>query len=1795
MKQSLHIIGFVILSGIFLLCHNDVSGQINFPYPVTFYLQVDDRGAYDVNGLKMDGASLSFTGYGPGRVYEVTQSKLPIGSYTLSIGAANTNIGSVGYRQAYPGGELVYELPFSGNYTKYQNYFYGRWAYKMSRPARPHVSDYSTQICGNQRLGLNSDYNWPLFTDSYVAASVVWEYDINGNNNWRAIDSSNIDYWASFIPAKLIPEIRTVKCNVRFRCRAKAQYATATYYSPMSDASAAIEISPGPPAFDSLDAVKTPACYGMSNGSIYIPGNRIYSSFSTMRWILRPGNVTQPCDPGLSSGSSNCGDMIAWSDGVVPVSDGININARLPAGKYTLWLLNPGQDAGNCLTPVVLTIDQLNQLRITQNTTQSKSVTCPGGSDGAIAVFAAGGEYPKSSYYFTLTTKDNVVVRTEAAGTGVNMKWTDLPAGDYKAIVRDTRCGGTSINVTVGGPPAPKGELTVVQPTCFGQGNGSIGVVASVTGGTAPSSYKFILFKDNARKDSATVNANTYAFNGLSGGTYIVEIRSGQYLSCPGWRDTVQLDVLNPLALQTGTPDSVSCYGGSDGRLQCSATGGSGRYTFTLSGNGVSLKNNTGLFEGLSAGAYTIKLTNEDAACSDEVVQVVNVYQRGQLDATLQVTPVTCYQADNGKLKAVVSGGSGSYSYTWQEWKNNTWSENPFWFSTDIQIVNLSPGTYRVIISDNKSAGCTDTVMAVTLDDVAPLVINNITVHDAVCLAEGASIEMTATGGDGNYTYQWSLDGGANFEPFTSTTAIHSAGQYQLRVSDGKGCITDAAASYTIILPAEAFAYTTTLSDYNGFNISCNDASDGKIMINAIGGNGGTYTGYQYKLDEGAYQSAPEFTDMKAGTYTLTVIDGRGCEITTPVTLIQPFITINAAKEDIKCYGAATGSITTNISGGAAPYTLQLNGKQVGVNTTLNDLPAGDYLLHVTDANQCTKDSTISIVYSNPEFIIRNAVVSDIVCYGTFGHITADVAGGDGAYSYALSLDNWATAIPYTNGADLSAGKYALRVTDGQGCTIAYPDYLTITTPAAPVRFTAKLSDYNGYNISCVGGNNGFALITAAGGNDAEYKGYRYALDNGAYSDDNLIQGINAGNHTISVKDARGCEIKTPYTFTASATAINITLVSTKNLKCASTPAGSITVSGNGGVGVLQYTIDNKSWQTSPVFDNLMAGTYTVTVKDINSCTSSIVVNVLSDDPAILIDSIRRNDIVCYGAKGTILMFTHGGSGTLTHEYAYNGTAYKTFNNATPLEAGTYTLRVLDGAGCYSEVAAPVSITAPAAPLDAVISTSDFNGRQISCFGLTDGAFSIAPSGGNGGPYSAYKYSVGNGVYTDRNNYNNLSAGVYAVSIQDGRGCILSKQVSLQQPDALSLGVSDIDHLICGADPTGKIELSATGGTTPYTYALNDGGWQQTPSFGGLTAGQYALAAKDMNGCMAQQTVTVTTLYPAINATAVVAPVLCNAQSNGAIATTVTGGDGSYRYEWSSPQLSGAHVQDLPAGSYTLTVTDGTGCKQVFNYAVTEPNALQLSVTAPAICDGLNEGLIEATATGGTLPYSYALNEGEWTAANTFSELAAGNYRLQVKDGNGCNVSKETVIEKVNIKPDINFLVATRKNALDTLAVKDVSVPAPDAISWTFDPAATLLGYEKGAPLIKFGKPGIYWVTMTGTFGSCTYSLRRELTINPYDPLAGPGYSMPVHVIDTVMLSPNPNDGNFNFKVKLNRNQQVMVYVYDMNGIIADKRQYPASLLIDDRFSLGGTATGTFILRVIAESESRDVRFIISR
>ncbi|MVT12639.1 T9SS type A sorting domain-containing protein, partial [Chitinophaga tropicalis] len=853
---------------------------------------------------------------------------------------------------------------------------------------------------------------------------------------------------------------------------------------------------------------------------------------------------------------------------------------------------------------------------------------------------------------------------------------------------------------------------------------------------------------------------------------------------------------------------------------------------------------------------------------------------------------------------------------------------------------------------------------------------------------------------------------------------------------------------------------------------------------------------------------------------------------------------------------------------------VTLNGTVVNATGTVAGLPAGSYALHITDARGCIKDSTIEIVHLYPELKIESAVAHDIRCFGESGKIDITVSGGNGVYTYLLNGNS------YINGAALGAGVYHLTVTDGKGCTVTYPDALEITTPPAAMSFTAVLSDYNGYNISCVGGDNGYAQVTAAGG----YGGYTYTLDNNAYSNDAMLTHINAGVHAIRVQDAKGCIVSNNYTFTQSSQAINISLVRKQDVSCANIPAGSLTVAGSGGTGTLQYSLDDTYWQSSPSFNNLIAGNYNVLVTDINSCKSSLPVQISSTSPAIVIDSINLHNIVCYGGKGSIEVHTHGGTGTLASEYSRNGGSYTAFTNATPLDIGIYTVRVKDASGCYSSVSTTYSITAPAEPLEVVITSKD-----ISCYGLADGSISISTRGG----VNPYQYSINNSAYSTARTYNNLIAGLYTIKVRDSRGCISTQQVTLNQPSApLSLKVSSIEDLVCGANPTGVINLQSAGGTTPYTYTSSDT-WQDAPVISGLTSGDYTVQVKDANGCTAQQSATVKTKYSAISAVADIDSVICYGQSNGAVKLNVTGGDGVYTYEWNTPGKSGTN---LPAGTYTVKVTDGKGCFQSFSYEVGQPELLTLQAVAPAICDGLREGTIDAQVNGGIIPYQYSLNDTEWRADNYYTDLRSGNYRLQVKDANGCIVNKDLTIGTINVMPEVDFLVASRKNAMDTLAITEISVPAPDNVSWTYHPDAQFLGYnEKGTPMIKFTSPGTYWVGMTASFGSCSYSVKKELVINAYDPLAGPGYNMPVHVIDTVMLSPNPNNGQFNFKVKLNRKQQVVAYVYDMNGVIAGKKQYAPTLQIDDSFTVGGTQTGTFILRVITESESRDVRFVISR
>lgn len=1156
-------------------------------------------------------------------------------------------------------------------------------------------------VCASSKLRLVSigDNMTNPENNEYYEGYYVLEYNVGPDltTGWKAIDSVSDRYGGGFTitPANAIPEVANTKRNVWFRHRQKAVYnqGATVLYSRWSQPSDAIEISPAPPTVETNQIFKTAGCYNEGGGTITIPGAAIHTGFSTIRWTLRKGIVSTPCDPDLSNPSSSCGDLLVQSNGAVPVSGGITIN-NVPKGTYTLWVFNPGETTGSCMTPYYITIEEYAPLSAAENTSLHKNISCYGASDGAIGISASGAD-TTAAYYFELRS-GGTIVRAEQEGANKSILWEHLPAGNYQAIARNANCTNSTPpqNITLQEPLRVSGNLVGNDPTCTSPGNGAISVAAATTG-----NYEFQLYQNGTVVKTSGVlnNASTYTFTDLPGGTYRAVIVNSDAPLCTGWDSTVTLQALSPLGVTLTSSDSVSCSGGSDGRLQFTAKGGTGQYQYTL--NGIS--NTSGLFTGLSAGTYTVTVSNQDNTCSDAVTLAATVYQRTALDVQLSTTPLSCYGEADGLISATVHGGSGNYNYRWQQLQNGVWTDGTIWYSTDTKIDALDAGTYRLILSDNKATGCSVTSAESTIPGLTELKITSVQAQDALCLADGAHISMSGAGGTPAYLYEWSADNGNTYQTFTPGTAITRSGVYKLRLTDAHGCTVNAEKSYTVTLP---------------------------------------------------------------------------------------------------------------------------------------DLP---------------------------------------------------------------------------------------------------------------LSFTCQLSDYHGYNVGCAGGNNGYIDITAAGGNGASYQGYLYAIDNGGYGTNAHIEGIRAGMHTVYVKDGRGCVSSQQINFTAPASTISL----------------------------------------------------------------------------------------------KVLSKTHNG---------------------------------------------------------------------------------------------------------------------------------------------------------CGADPAGQITLQATGGNQPYTYSLNDGPWQSDATFGKLVAGDYKVAVQDAAGCMNSIDITLTAAFEPIGIRADITPVSCFGLSDGAITVNASGGSGQYTYHWQTITAD-SQAKNLPAGDYPLEITDSKGCKQSATFSITQPTQMVLNIDAPAICDGLSDGSINSTVSGGTPPYQYALDQSNWLPAGNFKGLAPGSYRIDVQDAHQCAQTQQVSIAKSNVQPEVNFLLSSRMNARDTLAVREICLPAPDDVKWTFHPDAVYLGMQGDVPLIKFNSPGTYWVEMNAMFGQCSYSLRKELQIGAYDPSAGPAYTQPVHVIDTVMLSPNPNDGHFNYIIKLNRKQQMIVYVYDMNGVMAEKRQYAPTLEVNDSFTVGGTATGIFILRVITQSESRDVRFIISR
>ncbi|WP_207429749.1 SprB repeat-containing protein, partial [Pedobacter sp. SYSU D00535] len=1045
---------------------------------------------------------------------------------------------------------------------------------------------------------------------------------------------------------------------------------------------------------------------------------------------------------------------------------------------------------------------------------------------------------------------------------------------------------------------------------------------------------------------NGVVSFNNLAITG--GGAYTLSFASSGLSSVAS--GTVTLGAATSPSGLSYTSPNVYTVGAAITALDPTVTGSVTSYSISPAlPAGLTFNTTSGQISGTPTAASvqtTYTVTASNGSGSTTAEIVITV--NAELSATVtSKTDVAVKGASTGAIDITVSGGTAPYIYSWS---NGATTED---------LTGLAAGTYTVTVTDDN--GITATTSATITEPSALLAVSVTSQTDvAVKGASTGAIDITVSGGTAPYTYSWS--NGATTEDLAGL----AAGTYTVTVTD-KNNIT-ATTSATITEPSALLAVSVTSKT----DVFVRGASTGAIDITVSGGT----APYTYAWSKGA--TTEDLTGLAAGTYTVTVSDKNGITATTSATITEPSALLAAnvtSQTDVTVKGASTGAIDITVTGGTSPYTYAWSN---GATTEdLTGLAAGTYTVTVSDKNGIT--ATTSATITEPSALLAVSVTSktDVFVKGaSTGAIDITVTGGTSPYTYAWS--NEATIEDLTG---LAAGTYTVTVTDKNNITATTS--ATITEPSALLAVSVTSQT----DVSVKGASTGAIDITVTGGTAP----YTYAWSNGATTED--LTGLAAGTYTVTVSDKNGITATTSATITepSALLAVSVTSQTDVFVKGASTGAIDITVTG----GTVPYTYAWSNGATTEDPTGLAAGTYTLTVSDKNGITATTSATIAEPSGLLAVSVTSQTDVFVKGASTGAIDITVTG-GTAPYTYAWSNGA--TTEDLTGLAAGTYTVTVTDKNNITATTSA--TITEPSALL-AVSVTSK---TDVFVKGASTGAIDITVTGGT----SPYTYAWSNGATTE--DLTGLAAGTYTVTVTDKNNITATTSATITEPSAL-LAVSvtsQTDVFVKGAS-TGAIDITVTGGTSPYTYAWSNGA--TTEDLTGLAAGTYMVTVTDKNNITATTSATITepSALLAVSVTSQT-DVSVKGASTGAIDITVAGGTAPYTYAWSN----GATTEDLTglaAGTYTVTVSDKNGITATTSATITEPSALlaaNVTSQTDVTVKGASTGAIDITVTGGTSPYTYAWSNGATT--EDLTGLAAGMYTVTVSDKNGITATTSATI-----------------------------------------------------------------------------------------------------------------------------------------------------------------------------------------
>ena len=1416
----------------------------------------------------------------------------------------------------------------------------------------------------------------------------------------------------------------------------------------------------------------------------------------TMATIMKQVTCTPATGATISvthlGGSGNVEYKLYPQGGTPVVQNNNPIFSNVPAGQHTITV----RDLNTRCSVQTVTVEVTGASVVTFTYTTT-AVSCNGGDDGTLLITLPGTQ-TQTDYQITIEGVTPFVTRNEVVNTTPkDFSFTGLKTGNYTVTVVSSRNCKAERVINIGEPGVL--SITNVAVTrayrCNASNDDQAALVkAVVAGGTQSYTYNFELFDGVSTITTGYTSSDVLSVtnNSTHTQTVIVYVRDANGCITDTRSNPLEIAPLKRITNISATKlVQIAC--GTDERVRFTIEGGNNAGYYVYVTTGVATPSTHTLTAGINSvtvdfgapGYYEVTVTDSATGCYATASYTITPFDSMVIGGT-QSKPVSCASGNDGVLSLEMTGYQGSYSYrVLQATPTVIEVISPTTVAGEVaavrkrDIVGLSAGSYIVEVTQTQWPSCTKSTTQVMISGPGAALVASATITNKIKCGgsdQTGSFAVNAAGGWGDYQYR--IVSHAVYGNFTSTSVFDGlvSDTYTIEVKDKEGCVITFTQQ---MAPPAPIAATITST-----NVMCFNYANGTISVQNTSGGSGNYS---YELWEvggsqiGSTQTGTTFAHLDARSYVVKIIDGMNCDIELPITITEPnelLVTAGITKP-ITCHTGATVSVTVTGGVGSYQYAMSINGGALSSwqsSGVFSGLTAGEYEFVVEDGNGCQskKSNKVTIVDVATLSLTLDTTNAEVKCNGgNTAEIGFTPSGGMGNNVYTLHQGAPTSPAMSISATQVGINKWAFTgLYTGTYYVVAKSNDCVVTSTGVVIDEAPELRVVSETtNITCYGAKDGTISITVTGGTgDIQYAiGPRFdrVVDKGYFKD------LNRGEYTVMAKDANGCFVYIPVKITEP-DLLRVAIDQKTDEICYGVRDGSVSLTITGGTQPYSTSIDGgTTWTpTNTLYTGLASGTHRILVKDVNNCTTDIVVTIKEgvdlQATATVIYSCNSNRVK-NDIRVSVAMAESGNT-----VFALDGGASQASSLFESVSSGTHTITVRHTRGCVQTLTVMVN------HYDSLSATTQKS--DMSCYNISDGVITLTVTGGTG----SYTYTMGNRTPTSYRPgeivYSGLGKGQYTINIKDNLiGCEIERTVEIVEPPQLKAIVHKVVSQTCYDSINGGMEFEFTGGRAPYSYVLKDP--QGNPTKSGTVAsgtvvsvtnlapGNYRLEYKDAGVCTQTDMINVADA-PNIRPTRVETRFKCSTTSttyttsylqvtfpedaagklqSDTVSYSVDGGTEIKSFE--SFDRNYGRTREIKEGSYTLTIYyKGKGsdvvCEKVWSETVSVTSYQGLKVDNTTDLREIN--VIRVSVTGGNVftttvvPYNVSFNdeapvdgEFKYTLKPTDPTSRVENGRIfkkilvKASDANGCVSELEIEREYMKSTPP-NFFTPNGDGQNDT-------------------------------------------------------------------------------------------------------------------------------------------------------------------